>query len=202
MKSNWSWLIVALFAVIIIVQMQCNNRKPKPSVVHLPPVIDTVWIDTSKIIHDTPQQLTERSTPVPDKYRTSDDCNTLKLQFNELKADHFIQRTYFNTYTHMGSSIDIADTIKNGKQSGRGITWNLHYPTVTKTITNEITLPPRRKVFAGGEIAAPFKLDGLRVGVGILYENRRENIVGFAVHTDNYGKLDGELKLYFKLGKR
>jgi hypothetical protein len=200
MKRNTIfYIIIAALVVVVCVQMQCLRQKPKPGVKILPPVIE--YRDTGTVIHDTPQLASQKPIPVPIRYLTDTrNVDSLLALIKELKNELYTQRVYTGTYWFDKSSIDITDTIAANQHIGRGIDWHLSEKIINNS--KEITLPPRRKVFVGAEVGAPFKLNGLRAGVGVLYENRRENIVGGALHTDNFGNLDGELKFYFKLGKR
>lgn len=193
------WAAVAILLFLLFLGRGCNPKPEKTTVISY----DTVYItDTKTVFVNVPTLVKAEPKPIPPVYQPSDDCDSLKGQYNYLAASYFAKNLYRDTI-RKDSSYVVAECVVTGNGlSECNYFFNLKYPVVTKTIDNTITLPPRRQLYIGGGVGTDFKLDRLYLQGGFMYKNRKDNMFGGEVMLSNQGDFIGSVKTYFKIDLR
>jgi hypothetical protein len=193
--------IIIVLLLIIALQSQCSNRiAPGKSETYRR--VDTVYRDSIVLVHDTPILTGTKPQAIPVYYKPSGNYDSLLAQYKELAGLYFAKNFYADTITQDSSSVVIHDTTHGNGIVGRGVTFRLRYPVITKTEITKTTLPPARQLYIGGGVAGGVKLDVLQVEAGLLYKNRRENIIGIAASADTRGDVYVKVQYYWKIRLR
>lgn len=193
------WAAVAILLFFLFLGRGCNPGPEKTTVISY----DTVYItDTKTVFVNVPTLIKVEDEPVPVEHLPSNDCDTLRDQYNLLSASCFQKRTYRDTIRKDSSYVTAECVVSGNKLAKCSYFFNLKYPLVTKTIDNTVVLPPRRQVYIGGGVGTDLQLDKLYLKAGVLYKNRRDNMFGFEAMTSNKGGIIISAQSYFKISLR
>lgn len=193
------WAAVAVLLFILFLGRGCNPSPEKTTVISY----DTVYItDTKTVFVNVPTLVKVEPKPIPPVYQPSDDCDSLKEQYNYLALSYFAENRYQDTI-RKDSSYIVAECVVTGNGlSECNYFFNLKYPLVTKTIDNTVTLPPRRQLYIGGGVGTDLQLDNLYLKAGLLYKSRRDNMFGADAMLSNKGGVIISAQSYFKISLR
>lgn len=193
------WAAVAILLFFLFLGRGCNPSPEKTTVISY----DTVYItDTKTVFVNVPTLIKVEAKPIPPVYLPSEDCDSLKEQYNYLALSYFAQNRYEDTI-RKDSSYVVAECVVTGNGlSECNYFFNLKYPLVTKTIDNTVVLPPRRQLYIGGGAGTDLQFDNLYLKAGLLYKNRKDNMFGFEAMTSNKGGVIISAQSYFKIDLR
>lgn len=193
-------VIVAVLCMIIILQ-RCgdNHNTPKNTTTV---VRDTAWVIHDSTIVDKPQliqTIVYRDT-IPAKYVPSNNCDTLKAQFTNLRSDFLAKNIYKDTIKMDSSgSAYITDTTFENKLLGRKFSYKLKIPVVTTTITKTIYPTPKNQVYFVGSLIGNQStiIDG--INAGFLLKNKNDQIYLITGGLDTKGQINVQVGAAWKI---
>jgi len=197
MKINFTYIVIAALAGIILLQRACNNKVvTEPSVATK---YDTIW----KVTHDTlikevpVIRIVHRDPPKGPQYTPGEHIDTCKARFNYLLKQHTLQRVYTDTIKldSLGT-VTVIDTVWLNKLGKRTKIFNYKIPFVTKTITKPAD--PVRQVYIGGNL---FGDDSQLqfITPGILYKTKKDHIYQVNVGVNFDGSITYGAGAYWKI---
>jgi len=197
MKINFTYIVIAALAGIILLQRACNNKVvTEPSVATK---YDTIW----KVTHDTlikevpVIRIVHRDPPKGPQYTPGEHIDTCKARFNYLLKQHTLQRVYTDTIKldSLGT-VTVIDTVWLNKLGKRTKIFNYKIPFVTKTITKPAD--PVRQVYIGGNL---FGDDSQLqfITPGILYKTKKDHIYQVNVGVNFDGSITYGVGAYWKI---
>ena len=190
---------VAILLFFLFLGRGCNPQPGKTTVI----TYDTVYItDTKTVFVNVPTLVKVEPKPIPPAYVPSDDCDSLKEQYNYLAQSYFAENTYRDTIRKDSSFVSAECIVTGNGLSECKYFFSLKYPLVTKTTDNTVVLPPRRQVYIGGGVGTDLQLDNLYLKAGVLYKNRRDNMFGADAMLSNKGGVIVSVNSYFKISLR
>jgi hypothetical protein len=144
MKTKWiPYMIIGLLLVVIFFLRECTP-KPKPC----PPPSIVTHTDTIKVPVDKPYPV-----PVPGEIIYVPIPSDIDTQ--EILKDYFAQKTYTRTLIDDSTGkLVIRDTVTQNKLKRYHLEGHLNVIEHTTTITNDITVPLRNRVFLGLQIGS------------------------------------------------
>ena len=167
---------------------------------------DTAWINNTGSVVTKPTVTNNIPYAVPvDRWNTEylPDTNYAKLleQYEELV------RTLLSTNIQKDSvEIDslghvyITDTVTNNLVKNRYVKWDLKYPQITTTII--MPQPKKNKWYYGGSIEGNRDNIINGVEVGLLLQNKKEQIFGVTAGLTNGSKPVFGVQSYWKIKKK
>ena len=200
-KNNFTYIIIAILIVIILLQRSCN----KSSVISKPASIttqtDTVWkIKTDTFIKKVNvKSISYQLPPNEPAYQTSENIDSCKARFNYLLKQHIARRIYSDTITLDSiGTITIIDTIWMNKLKKRTYINNYKIPFVTKTVTITKTADPVRQLYIGGNLFGNQSIIQV-VSPGLLYKTKKDHMYQINVGIDSNGSLVYGAGMYWKI---
>ncbi len=157
---------------------------------------DTTIVTKPQIFHTYTDAKEINST----EYVPSENYDSLVEQFAELKQQLLEYNIYKNTYpVDTIGTVTITDTLHKNQIFGRKLNYNLNVPVKTTTITNYIYPKPKAKFYIGGTVAGS-QTDILQsVGVGTLYQSKKDAVWGLNANYNFKNGLNYQLSRYFKI---
>ena len=197
MKINFTYIVIAVLAAIILLQRACNhNVVTEGSVVT---EYDTIW----KVTHDTlikevpVIRIVHRDPPKGPQYTPGEHIDTCRARFNHLLKQHTLQRVYTDTIKldSLGT-VTVIDTVWLNKLGKRTKIFNYKIPFVTKTITKPAD--PVRQVYIGGNL---FGDDSQLqfITPGILYKTKKDHIYQVNIGVNFDGSITYGAGAYWKI---
>lgn len=197
MKINFTYIVIAALAGIILLQRACTNKVVTEGSVTTE--YDTIW----KVTHDTlikevpVIRIVHRDPPKGPQYTPGEHIDTCRARFNYLLKQHTLQRVYTDTIKldSLGT-ITVIDTVWLNKLGKRTKIFNYKIPFVTKTITKPAD--PVRQVYIGGNL---FGDDSQLqfITPGILYKTKKDHIYQVNVGVNFDGSITYGAGAYWKI---
>lgn len=206
-----------LLAIVVILLLVCyisidGCRKQKIENEELLKKSDTIdiRIDTfyAPIVHDTikipdPNLVSERNPKssngkilIPKDYIPKSDYDSLLLQYNYLLEEFFAQREYLDTAKLDSAWASIRSYISANRLDSIGVIFGGKLPEITRTITIEKQQKEKFKFYYGFDLSSNFTFDRLRLDIGVILKNRKDNLLKINIGKDTKGETYGELGLY------
>lgn len=186
-SKNFVSVICIVLVVILLIQSQSTKFTPGKPVITV--VHDTVEYHHDSIIVEKP---TVKTFIVPD---TSEkvalgmipDTNyaVLKAQYNELVEKFLTKNLYDQSYqVDTLGSIRVQDTVSRNFIAGRKLTYDLKTREINTTTTIREPYIPKRQLYYGGGIYGNQYQPIQGAELGIMYKNRKDNIIQFKVQSN------------------
>lgn len=178
MKINTFFLgIIGILIIIIIIMRTCSA----PPVDNKPKIIITKTDTVYKTVIKEKPVYTPVYVKIPVEVPT-------KVDTAEILKDYFAKRVYKDKIKldSLEGYVFVEDTISQNMIINRKVSFDYKIPIITKTITNTITLPPKRQLFGGFELQAS---QGLVIFSGALdYKDKRDQIykIGLGYTSQGY----------------
>jgi hypothetical protein len=199
MKINFTYIVIAALAGIILLQRACNNKVvTEPSVATK---YDTIW----KVTHDTLIKevpvihIVHRDPPKGPQYTPGEHIDTCTARFNYLLKQHSAIRTYKDTIAldSLGT-ITVIDTVWLNKLKERTYIKNYKIPLVTKTTTIIKQPDPKRQFFIGGNLFGDTnKLQS--ISPGVIYKDKKDRVYQANIGVNFDGQIIYGVGTYWKL---
>lgn len=197
MKINFTYIVIAALAGIILLQRACNHNVVTEGSVTTE--YDTIW----KVTHDTlikevpVIRIVHRDPPKGPQYTPGEHIDTCRARFNYLLKQHTLQRVYTDTIKldSLGT-VTVIDTVWLNKLGKRTKIFNYKIPFVTKTITKPAD--PVRQVYIGGNL---FGDDSQLqfITPGILYKTKKDHIYQVNIGVNFDGSITYGAGAYWKI---
>ena len=197
MKINFTYIVIAVLAVIILLQRSCNNNVVTEGSVTTK--YDTIW----KVKHDTiikevaVTHVGHKNPPKGPEYTPGENIDTCRARFNHLLKQHTLQRVYTDTIKlDTLGTITVIDTVWLNKLGKRTKIFNYKIPIVTKTITKPAD--PVRQLYIGGNMFGD-KSQLQLITPGILYKTKKDHIYQANIGVNFDGSITYGLGAYWKI---
>jgi hypothetical protein len=201
--SNLVYVLLGLAIAIIVLQNGCGKGSDTNSKPDTTRVIEHHWHEREiQPVYIKPTIYATTPGVIPEPYKPSDNCDTLKAQYSNLSNEHFAINSYLDTVRldSMGYIVLAQDVYRNTLRpySVKG----MHkYPHTKEMIT--ITKPAEKKfqLYAGFNIMGN-QLKPVNGGaVGLIAKTKRDRV--YKLNAGIYGKeIYYGIGLYWKIGKR
>jgi len=169
---------ICLILIIIILLSECHHADSVNT--HTVTITrDTILIHHDSVVVTAPQLVKQINWkhdtifPTAEKWYTNEidtSCNTQNIYKEVVQVDSI-------------GFISVSDTVQGNLITGRKIGYNLHYPTITNTVT--IYPPNKRQLFIGGGIGGYKSNIVDNIYLGALYKDRKGGVIGFNLGIDN-----------------
>jgi hypothetical protein len=197
-KLNFKWIAVAVLALILY-SKGCFDRfgpqKPTVVITRDTTIIQHVGGGYSKpnIIVNIPPTSVE-VPPADTSYAK------LAEQYNQLGSAHYAKNISKDRLTiDTLGWVDVTDTVSRNVITGRGYNFNIKERLIKENTT--ITNPPKNQVFIGVGVQSDLNKPNInQVGVGVLFKNKKDNILGIgATYTVPTKKTGLSVSYYRKI---
>ena len=199
-KPNFSFIIIVLLTLVIILQRTCS-KSVKIADDKITIKTDTVWKHT----HDTVFQDVKIIEKV---FVDSENVNhypgetidTCKARFQNLLKEHLVRTVYSDTLKldSLGTIV-VRDTVWINKLYGkRSYTKNYKIPQVTKTITITKQEEPKRQLYVGLN-AFTNRNDITAFSPGFIYKTKKDQIYQASVGVSFDGTVTYGFGTYWKI---
>lgn len=192
-------IVLALFGLSLLLR-DCYCRKPAASVksdtlyvTKWKPVHDTIFIDTPHLVKSEPAKK------IPPQYIADTNYPALRLQYDNLLNKYLTTNTYRDTAKKDSIIFYGSHIVRENKLLSSTYSFTGFFPETTVTITNNITGPPARQLYVGLELGTSFKLDELQAAIGVMYKNRRDQVITGKIGATHTGQLFGTIGTYRKI---
>lgn len=197
MKLNFTYIVIAVLAAIILLQRACNHNVVTEGSVTTE--YDTIWkVKHDTLIKEVPViRIVHRDPPKGPEYTPGEHIDTCRARFNYLLKQHSLQRVYTDTIKlDTLGTITVIDTVWLNKLGKRTKIFNYKIPIVTKTITKPAD--PVRQVYIGGNL---FGDDSQLqfITPGILYKTKKDHIYQVNIGVNFDGSITYGAGAYWKI---
>lgn len=169
---NKLYLIIIGVLILIIIFLRSCSPNPKldcPEITKQVIKIDTVWTvrKSDTIYIPGPIKI------IPGKIQYINN----KIDTTEIINDFFSKIYYGDTIKlDTYGFIIVKDTITQNRILSRNLEFNYKFPTIEKTITNNITIPPRNQFYVGLEIGGSKSQPINYLGVNLLLKTKKDKL--------------------------
>ncbi len=188
------WLAIAVLLFLLFNSRDKGNKGSVTTVtkIKVEYVHDTFYVE---VPGPTVTKTVVKEVPVT--HKPAGDYNSLLIQYNALALDYFTEVNYSDTI-YRDSSYVVADhkVSENSLQSS-SYYFHLSYPVITKETVTTIIPEPRRQMFIGGTVGTSMDLKRQSIGAGLLYKNKKENMIGFDYSITTAGQSAVRVNSYF-----
>lgn len=199
-KPNFSFIIIILLTLVIILQRTCS-KSAKTADDKITIKTDTVWKHT----HDTVYKdvkVVEKVFVKPENvnYYPGETIDTCKARFQNLLKEHLVRTVYSDTLKldSLGTIV-VRDTVWINKLYGkRSYTKNYKIPQVTKTITITKQEEPKRQLYVGLNGFAN-RNDITAFSPGFIYKTKKDQIYQASVGVSFDGTVTYGFGTYWKI---
>jgi len=204
-KVSISELLIVALLIIILLQ-RCGGGNPEhPTAPQI--TRDTVWVQKDSTIISKPQLIKTESYAVPiDRWNTeylpdTSDMSKLVKQYEALVRE-LLAKNISSDSIKIDSigHIYITGTVSKNVIIGRSTHYNLHYPTITTTIT--IPEKKRNQLYIGGSVQGNQLTPLDQINIGLLFKNKRDQIFGVSAGLDMNGQIQYGISSYWKISFR
>jgi hypothetical protein len=173
-------LIIALL-IILLVKIFGHSTSGEPTITI---VRDTVYIHHDSTVYSKPviyKSIVPRIQDLPPVIvPDSQSCTFVIDEYNKLRVKYLTQNIYRDTLKIDSiGQVRIEDTIQNNTLLARKYSYNFRERVITNTVT--ITNPPKRQLYYGLSIGATQYGVIDNAGLGVLYKNRNDRIIGLNI---------------------
>lgn len=203
LKNNFLYVIIFVLSFIVLLQ-RCGKSKIQSQDPIVTVKIDTLYKDTiiyqkakpgkKEVIKDTSWLHDTIYNPPVD---TTQNCLELHKKYVDLGNKYYSKNIQTTNFQHKYGTIKIVDTVTKNEIIGSELTANLVIPEVTKTVTIEKTLEPKRQVYVGaglyGNQIRPISM----ANVGLLYKDKKDRI--YQVNIGYNGQVQYGVSTFWKL---
>jgi hypothetical protein len=171
MNKTLTWLVIFLFAIILIQYCNKPNNITKPiiEIKH-----DTVYISKDTIIYAKPKLIKGDSIPylvIKDSlvYKPDTNYDILKQQYLDCLKENFSKNIYIDTAKYGLNNVIINDTLQRNKILGRSVSFNINEKHIIHTTTITQPYKPRNQVYVGfGILGNPTSLiNGINTNISL-----------------------------------
>lgn len=208
MQSIIGWLkkhsstILILGLTVLLYLKNCNpspGPEPTITVVH-----DTVWVHHDSTIYSKPEIITKivpKIIEIPVEMKASDNCDSLKTQYNNLVVKHLTKNITTDTLKidSLGT-VSTIDTVQGNQITGRKWEYSLKEKIVTNTITIREPYKPKNQFYTGVETGVTQQGQVDNASLGVMLKNKKDNIIGVSVgYNFPQNSIQYTLKYYAKI---
>lgn len=202
MKDKLVGIVIVSLVGLVFFQRGCDkpseDKGPDTLVVH-----DTAWqVHEKTIVKQVPflKEVPVSHEVLVTKYQADTSYPKLKAQYEELAKRYASKRVYKDS-VKIGTygNIFLTDTVHENSLGRRTVKENYKIPEVTKTVTITKYAEPTRQLYVGGGINATSLSSFRSVEGGILYKNKRDQILGAKVGINTDGSVTYGIQSYWKV---
>lgn len=164
--------------------------------IYAPIVHDTIKITETNLVSEKKPKKSNGTILIPENYIPKSDYDSLLLQYNYILEEFFAQREYLDTAKLDSAWAAIRSYISLNSLDSIEVIFGGKLPVITKTITIERQQKERFKFYYGFDLSSNFTFDRLRLDVGVILKNKKDNLLKLNVGKDTKGETYGELGLY------
>lgn len=200
-KEHWLQLIILILLCMLIFS---NCHKDKTKQVTTTVIKRDTTIVIKQDVHHTEPTLVKTITVTKDKWDVKylPDTNYGKLYEQYLLlAKLYMAQNIYSDSTKIDSIgfISVIDTITHNGVKGRKIGYNLHYPTITNTITTTVQEKQKRMLYVGIGLEGNKTQIVNQFNAGLIYKNKRNNLFGFQAGVTSGGVIQFGISKYWKI---